>query len=273
MSADFIDAPMNEDGTLPSNKDGDRIGAAAQMAQRMTLLARLLRTLQPAEGKGLDLSPEGMSALLANINRRPLVRGKQVFTSSDVLLVRMARAWPVFSAAAAGAQEPFEKFKDGGWEQQVWGRPGECGRRAVGIAGRVGDGTWEDACVGELAALVWCEVHVCAGEGPSDEDTKTDSEPDGDSPVFTSPRRALRDIQKTPYSPRDFPVVWGILFELTRLMAAGYLEAVLRLRSITRWVASALCCARCQDAHRRAFEMFVVEGMGGEGVPRMCARA
>ena len=272
MSADFIDAPMNEDGTLPSNKDGDRIGAAAQMAQRMTLLARLLRTLQPAEGKGLDLSPEGMSALLANINRRPLVRGKQVFTSSDVLLVRMARAWPVFSAAAAGAQEPFEKFKDGGWEQQVWGRPGECGRRAVGIAGRVGDATWEDACVGELAALVWCEVHVCAGEGPSDEDTKTDSEPDGDSPVFTSPRR-LRDIQRTPYSPRDFPVVWGILFELTRLMAAGYLEAVLRLRSITRWVASALCCARCQDAHRRASEMFVAEGCGGEGVPRMCAHA
>ena len=88
---------------------------------------------------------------------------------------------------------------------------------ALLVAGRIGDATWEDACVGELAALLVLEQHTCARH---DEESRQDSSEGGGESVETQQDRS-EAMDSSEVRPADFGVLWALLLELASAVASS----------------------------------------------------
>ena len=203
-----LHASADKDGSIAALREQRAIESTmARWAARMTTLARLMRTLtdddveshsrsdnkvraqnilhasicfprgtcSDAVGALQPLADDDMDALLADLNRRPLIRripstaakaGSSVRGSAEeepwqverrhIRLIRLARAWPGFARAR----------EHGVAEKGVRGAE-DCASASLRAAGRVGDSTWEDECVGEIAGLLLLEEHACLRAGAS----------------------------------------------------------------------------------------------------------
>ncbi len=88
---------------------------------------------------------------------------------------------------------------------------------ALLVAVRIGDATWEDACVGELAALLVLEQHTCARH---DEESRQDSSEGGGESVETQQDRS-EAMDSSEVRPADFGVLWALLLELASAVASS----------------------------------------------------
>jgi hypothetical protein len=204
--------------------------------ERMTTLARLMRTLTgyPADDDGnLDCEKQRRpdddksGSLLADLNRRPLISWQ--VSHRHIQLIELARTWPGLGLAR-------ERSATKMGERMEARRGAEMGEReededgaaaALRAAGRVGDCTWEDACVGEIAGLLLLEGHVCMGAG--DEGSKG-----GERCPHLSSGGGEGSEAGGEKLVSDFPVLWSLAMALARHAANEFVQGVLlRLRGMS----------------------------------------
>ena len=90
---------------------------------------------------------------------------------------------------------------------------------ALLVAGRIGDATWEDACVGELAALLVLEQHTCARH---DEESRQDRSQGGGESVEAQAQQDRSEARdSSEVRPADFGVLWALLLELASAVASS----------------------------------------------------
>jgi hypothetical protein len=175
-------------------------------------------------------------SLLADLNRRPLISWQ--VSHRHIQLIELARSWPGLGLAR-------ERSATKMGERMEARRGAEMGEReededgaaaALRAAGRVGDCTWEDACVGEIAGLLLLEGHVCMGAG--DEGSKEGercARGGGEGSEAGLRGGGVRggggggggEKLSEAKLASDFPVLWSLGMALARHAANEFLQGVL----------------------------------------------